>query len=75
MKKEIYSCDRCGCELETDAFNTRGHRHFCIKVQARYSLRFFGSCRGDLPIFTSYDLCEKCRESLEEWLSGKDARA
>lgn len=75
MKKEIYSCDRCGCELETDAFNTRGYRQFGTEEQTRHRLRFFGSWKTDSPIFISYDLCEKCRESLEGWLSGKDAKA
>lgn len=75
MKKEIYSCDRCGCELGEDSFNVSHYRQFATEEQVRLRLRFFGSWKTDSPIFISYDLCEKCRESLEEWLSGKDAKA
>ena len=73
MKKEIYSCDRCGCELETDGFNTRNYRQFAIEEQTRRRIHFYGSWMTGSPILITYDLCEKCRDSLEEWLSGKDA--
>lgn len=73
MKKEIYSCDRCGCELGTEGFVVFGHRQVCTEEQIRRRLRFFRSWNTDSPSFISYDLCEKCRESLEEWLYGKNA--
>lgn len=67
MKKETYTCDRCGAELK-DGYATTT-KNFCTVSQFRYRIRCFKHWNTDSPIFISHDLCEKCRESLEEWLN------
>ena len=71
MKKETYSCDRCGAEL-CNGYSP-STLQFATETQMRYRIRFFKEWRNDFPITTTYDLCEKCREDLEVWLSGKNA--
>ena len=69
MKKETYHCDRCQAELEYGyAPNVK---QFATETQLRTRLKFFKSWASDSPLHITYDLCWKCRESLDKWLEGK----
>lgn len=69
MKKEVYNCDRCGVEL-CEGYSP-STLQFATETQIRYRIRFFKEWKNDFPITICYDLCEKCRNSLDEWLEGK----
>lgn len=73
MKKETYVCDRCGAELgEGYAPCTK---QFATETQFRSRIKFYGHWNTDSPILITHDLCEKCRNSLDKWLEGKDEHA
>jgi hypothetical protein len=69
MKKETYSCDRCGAEL-CEGYSP-STLQFATETQIRHRIRFFKKWKNDFPTTICHDLCEKCRNSLDEWLEGK----
>lgn len=69
MKKETYNCDRCGAELKEGY--SPSTLQFTTETQIRYRIRFFKEWKNDFPIAVCHDLCEKCRNSLDEWLEGE----
>lgn len=69
MKSTSYKCDRCGACLGEDSAAIDRFR-FGVHMRISYKLLCADKWRcpdGWKPI--AYELCEKCRESLEEWLN------
>lgn len=67
MKKTTYKCDRCGAELGEDSTALRQQR---FVTEGRYSYRFKFFCKWQTcePEVISWELCERCRESLDRWI-------
>lgn len=74
MKNTTYLCDRCGTELGDDGTALESRR-FCTRERIIYEVRYFGDWKKrdtcEIPI--TYELCTKCRESLERWLNNENA--
>ena len=71
MKETVYKCDRCGKKLIEDSYSI-GTKCFTTETQTRFALRFFRKWKTETPLFTTYELCAKCREQLDDWLEVYD---
>lgn len=70
MKETTYKCDRCGAPLGEDGAAIDENR---IMTQAKifYKIKFLPMKREKYTEPIIYELCKSCRESLDEWLEGK----
>ena len=70
MKKTTYACDRCNAPLGEDSAAIDENR---LITQARitYKIKFIPKKKEKYTPAITWDLCEKCRESLDIWLEGK----
>lgn len=69
MKKEKFYCDRCGAELGEDGAALEKAR-FCTQERIIYRFKFFKNWKGENRQPVVYELCEKCRDDLAEWITG-----
>ena len=67
MKNTTYCCDRCGDMLKEDGAALERMR-FCTQERITYKLNFFGKWKTEARAPVVYELCERCRESLDGWL-------
>lgn len=70
MKKTIFKCDRCGAELGEESTALLRQR---IATEERFSHRFkfFGKWKTSDPELIVWELCEACRESLDDWIESR----
>ena len=70
MKQTTYKCDRCCAPLGEDgAANVENT--FTTQAKIAYKLRFLPRHMEKYTEPIVWDLCESCRESLDDWLEGK----
>jgi hypothetical protein len=72
MKKDItiYTCDRCGKELETNALKIASWIHpTFVSMKAR--MQIWGKERYKEYVEKECDLCQECSDSFLEWFDMK----
>ena len=70
MKKIEYKCDRCGAALGEDSAALEKNR-LVTWSKTTYKIVFLPKEREKYSLAITWDLCECCRESLDEWMEGK----
>lgn len=68
-KTTTYRCDRCGAQLGEDSAALERTR-FCTQERIIHRFKFFRNWKGENREPVVYELCEGCRDSLDEWLMG-----
>ena len=70
MKETMYKCDRCCAPLGEDSAAIDENR-LITQSKTSYKIKFLPKQREKYTPAITWDLCERCRESLDEWLEGK----
>ena len=70
MKEITYKCDRCCAPLRKDGAAIEENR-FTTQARISYKLKFLPRIREKYTDPIVWDLCDSCREALDEWLDGK----
>lgn len=68
MKTTSYRCDRCGADLGEGACTVIDHNMFRTRT-VYYEFAFWRKNPKTQEDFVVYELCQKCRDSLERWLN------
>lgn len=67
-----YECDRCGAQLPKDYIRRERLSLFCKQEIRNIYICFWKNWNGHEAQSCTYDLCYKCRESLERWLNNEN---
>ena len=68
-----YECDRCGAELPESYILRERLSLFCKQEIRNISICFWKNRDIFDAQACTYELCDKCRESLERWLNNENA--
>lgn len=67
-----YECDRCGAELPESYIRRERLSLFCKQEIRNIRICFWKNWDIFDAQACTYELCDKCRESLERWLNDEN---